>query len=237
MHGANSKKQNSFEAPSRGGELSQARLGLFAPSNVPAGASFERFTMPWIESHSTLRAHKKLKPFCDDLKITRAAGIGHLHMLWWWTLDNRDNGDLSGLFDRDIAVACDWTNDPKLLIKALKKHGWLHDNGQIHDWSHYAGRLLQDRERKRLRRVLGQSSDVSSATVPNRTVPNSIKGLLLKTQEKQLKKLLSDRLGVGVESESLELEYKNMIEAIEKDNEIKEPVKIAFYRAKNGFKQ
>ena len=39
MHGAKNRKSKSFKAPSRGGETSQARLGLFAPSNVPAGAS------------------------------------------------------------------------------------------------------------------------------------------------------------------------------------------------------
>lgn len=42
MYGARKETQNCFEAPSRGGETSQARLGLFAPSNVPAGVPFGR---------------------------------------------------------------------------------------------------------------------------------------------------------------------------------------------------
>jgi len=101
---------------------------------MPVGFFLE-FQMAWIESHSTLRTHKKLKPLCELLGVSRAAAIGHLHMLWWWALDNRENGDLSGLFHKDIADACDWNGKPDKLIKALKKTGWLTKNMQINDWS------------------------------------------------------------------------------------------------------
>ncbi len=144
----------------------------------------------WIESHTTLRTHKKLKMLCDELEINRREAIGLLHCLWWWTIENRENGDLSELFDRDIAIACDWDGDAKKLVKALHKCEWLIDN-KLKDWTHYVGRLLKDRERKRAGRnkdtstdsprtspetiqaVQGQSKPVSSATVPYRTVPNS----------------------------------------------------------------
>lgn len=144
----------------------------------------------WIESHTTLRTHKKLKMLCDELEINRREAIGLLHCLWWWVIENRENGDLSELFDRDIAIACDWDGDAKKLVKALHKCEWLIDN-RIKDWTHYVGRLLKDRERKRAGRgmdkstdsprtspqtvqaVHGQSAPVSSATVPYRTVPDS----------------------------------------------------------------
>lgn len=119
--------------------------------------------MAWIESHSTLRTHKKLKAFCDDLKISRAAGIGHLHMLWWWALDNRENGDLSDLFERDIAIACDWDGNPKALLKTLKKHNWITKEGKINAWMEYAGRLIKERERGRERRKSKYSSKDESA--------------------------------------------------------------------------
>jgi len=134
--------------------------------------------MSWIESHTTLRTHKKLKLLCEELKISRPTAIGHLHLLWWWTLDNRENGDLSGLFDRDIAVACDWEKDPKLLIEALHKTQWMHDY-KIKDWTDYAGRLLKDRERLRKWRKSNsemlhetfQKQGEKRLTIPNLTIP------------------------------------------------------------------
>lgn len=128
--------------------------------------------MPWIESHTTLRVHKKLKPLCDDLGITRAQAIGHLHMLWWWTIEYRETGDLNSLYETDIAAACDWRGDAKKIVKALKKHGWITENNFIKDWMDYAGFLLRDRARKRLGRARGTSADESALTVPYRTVPD-----------------------------------------------------------------
>lgn len=143
----------------------------------------------WIESHTTLRANKKLKPLCDDLKINRAQAIGHLHMLWWWAIEHRETGDLNNLFDHDIAAAADWSKDAGKLVKALKKHGWITKTNTIKDWLDYAGRLIRDRERKRLGRVRGQIKDDSELTEPNRTVPdrtvNSKTGFL-STPEQQI---------------------------------------------------
>lgn len=201
----------------------------------------------WIESHVTLRNHKKVFMLCNELKIERAQALGHLHMLWWWAIENRENGDLTGIFTRDIAHACDWSGDAEILLKALKKCGWIGKNMEINDWHDYSWRLLairkSNRERQRKYRDVTRdvtrdiTCDVTHATRPDQTVPDqTVKGLLLKTQEKQLKKLISKRLNHGLDSEANEIEYKKLLADIEKDNEIKDPVAVAFYRAKHGFK-
>lgn len=129
----------------------------------------------WIESHVSMRTHKKLKPFCDDLGLTRRDAIGLLHLLWWWVIENREDGDLSNLYDRDIANACDWDRDPTELIKALHKHKWLVDY-KVNDWMDYAGKLIKDRQRKRLRTFHGNSTEhsmESSTEIPRNETRNA----------------------------------------------------------------
>lgn len=142
--------------------------------------------MAWIESHTTLRNHKKLVALCHALQVNRAQAIGHLHMLWWWAIENRENGDLSGLFDKDIALACDWDGDSSVLIEALHATGWLSEY-TISDWEDYSWRLLgmrkSNRERQRkFRNTLHntlQTPLVTGATIPNLTKPKDKNGYLL----------------------------------------------------------
>lgn len=57
--GAENKYKKNFKAPSRGGEPSQARLGLFAPPNVPTSASLsEVFQM---DDNGSLWLNRKLR--------------------------------------------------------------------------------------------------------------------------------------------------------------------------------
>ena len=132
--------------------------------------------MSWIESHTTLRNHKKLIALCNTLQVNRAEAIGHLHMLWWWAIENREDGDLSGLFDRDIAVACDWGGDPEQMIKALHTSKWL-QNYRLVDWGDYSWRLLgmrkSNRERQKKYRNTLHNTLVTGATIPNLTKHNT----------------------------------------------------------------
>jgi len=142
--------------------------------------------MAWIQSNHTLRNHPKLFTLCKELKIERAQAVGHLHMLWWWALEHRENGDLIGLFDRDIAHACDWQGDPARILKALMRSGFLDKDMRIHDWYHYAGRLIRERERGRFRRKsevpsADGSAVCSAATKQNKTEQNK------RGKEKELK--------------------------------------------------
>lgn len=195
--------------------------------------------MAWIESHSTLRTHKKLKPLCDALNISRVEAIGTLHCLWWWAVDNRETGDLAGLFDRDIAAACDWSGDPKKLIKALKNTGWITQDDQLKDWLDYAGRLVTDRLRKRAERILSKTCprtvlDETPSTVQDRTVPDSKLGLFNKTQETAIKTAISNRLNYTKDSEACHIEYERITKTIGSDKRIKDPMAVAMHRAIMG---
>lgn len=152
--------------------------------------------MAWIESHQSLLKHPKISRFARILGINKAEAIGRLHMLWWWSLDYAQNGDLSGYYADEIAEASDWKEDSKVFVSALIQSGFLDDNPlRLHDWGDYAGRLIERREKNaerqrkhrenlgahsvdgvalqtlaRDKRVTSQARHI--ATVPNRTVPN-----------------------------------------------------------------
>ena len=203
--------------------------------------------MAWIESHSTLRTHKKLRPLFEALGVNRNEAIGLLHCLWWWAIDNREDGDLAGLLPRDIAMACDWTGDHKKLVKALKSTGWITKDDRLKDWMDYAGRLVTDRLRKRAERTARRTSpdlvsdsprtvlDKSYATVPDRTVPDSKSGLLFqRPQELVIKRLFSERLHHEVDSEVNQMEYDRLVKMIQSDPKIKDPMAVAIYRATHG---
>lgn len=195
--------------------------------------------MAWIESHTTLRANKKLKPLCDDLGISRAQAIGHLHMLWWWTIEHREDGDLSSLFPRDIADACDWTGKPDTLIKALKKRGWMTQDMKIKDWMQYAGRLIRERERGRVRRM---SSDASAdgprvkPRLPNQTEPNqTVKtGLLFTDNEKRM--ILEDiakAREITPNSEAAEVRFTEICREIGRVKSVDNALALARHKARH----
>lgn len=193
--------------------------------------------MVWIESHTTLRTHKKLKPLCDDLNISRAQAIGHLHMLWWWTIENREFGDLNSLYPQDIANACDWRGEPSRLIRALKKNGWLTSDMKINDWMSYVGKLVKDRQRKRLGRVHGHSADASSATEPNRTVPNrTVKekpGFFNENEEQIILKDIASKRNIDPNSESAHHRLKEICGEIGKIKCVDNALALARHKAMN----
>lgn len=121
--------------------------------------------MAWIESHDTLARHPK------TLRAARLAGvavpqiIGHLHLLWWFALDYAGDGDLSAYEAADLEDAMMWSGEGGALVAALCNAGVRgapgfleavtrssasRDNAEpyylIHDWHHYAGRLIEKRE-------------------------------------------------------------------------------------------
>lgn len=112
--------------------------------------------MAWIESHQGLARHLKTKRLARKLEVSVPAAIGHLHLLWWWSLDNTPDGNLSQLEAEDIADEMMWSGDPELLVNALVESGFM-DNIDgvlhIHDFYEYVGKLVEkrkaDAERKR----------------------------------------------------------------------------------------
>lgn len=133
--------------------------------------------MAYIEFHQSLSRHKKTLRAAAALRIDRHKLIGHLAEMWWWALDNLGpTGFLGDLTDQEIADAAEWPKDAEAFVKALAQDGngfidlvndayrerWPHkvsdreDGRYLHDWWHYAGKLLDrrrmDAERKRQQR-------------------------------------------------------------------------------------
>jgi len=149
--------------------------------------------MAWIESHQDLGTHRKTMRLCTLLKIDDLRAVGLLHFLWWWALDNVPDGNLTGLTDKELALACHWKGKPEALINSLCQAGWIdRGNGtvKLHNWQDYAGKLVtkrlanqryqrEHRERERLlsddcQQDVRLTSDLcQGATVPNRTQQNS----------------------------------------------------------------
>ncbi len=150
--------------------------------------------MAWIESHQSLSRHRKVLRVISLLGVDRHKLIGHLHVLWWWALDNATiDGDMGLVSDEEIATAAEWIGDAHQFAAALRSAGFveLGDDGRqkLHDWGDYAGKLIDqraaERDRSRRRRAeerkkKGEATggrppvdrQTTVGTVPNRTVPN-----------------------------------------------------------------
>lgn len=106
--------------------------------------------MAWIESHQSLRSHPKTKRLARALSVSVPAAIGHLHCLWWWSLDYAPDGSLEHFEDWEIAEGAMWEGDPEVFVKGLEVSTFCR-NRVLHDWQDYAGRLLQSRAKARER--------------------------------------------------------------------------------------
>jgi hypothetical protein len=117
--------------------------------------------MAWIESHQSLGGHLKLRRLARELRIHRAQAIGHLHFLWWWALDNAPTGNLSALAPAEIAEVAEWPGSEDQFLAALKSCGWIDENGEIHDWADYAGKIVTSRQSNRERQRLARERNAS----------------------------------------------------------------------------
>lgn len=107
--------------------------------------------MAWIESHQELRDHPKTNRLARYLGIPKSQVIGHLHMLWWWAIDYTEFGLISPDTDaQDIADACEWEEDAKTFVWALREAGWVDEVPEtnflfLHDWLDYCGSMMKRR--------------------------------------------------------------------------------------------
>lgn len=126
------------------------------------------------------------------LRINTAQAAGHLTFLWLWTLDFSPKGDLSAFEPAELSAAACYPGDPDEFVAALRACRWLEEDGMIHDWGDYTGRLIVGRAKakermRKLREAAGEhlendkngsrtfaerSANVPG-TVPYHTVPNS----------------------------------------------------------------
>ena len=125
--------------------------------------------MAWTESHQSLLDHRKTLRLARELGIDQVTAIGHLHIFWWWALNNAPEGFLTGIDPQDIAASSRFLNsshDSEAFLKALILAGFVDEKRQgkgkpilrqIHDWDEYGGKLIQSRARHR--EVVRQSRD------------------------------------------------------------------------------
>ena len=125
--------------------------------------------MAWTESHQSLLDHRKTLRLARELGIDQVTAIGHLHIFWWWALDNAPDGVLTRADPQDIASAARFLNssrDSNAFLQGLIVAGFVDRRGhgrgrpaelQIHDWEQYGGKLLKSRARHR--EVMRQSRD------------------------------------------------------------------------------
>lgn len=127
--------------------------------------------MAWIESHVELPTHPKTRKAARLLDATIPTVIGHLHVLWYWCLTHRPDGELAGMDAYDIADAAAWDGEPHRLVDALELAGWLDRDGDqytVHDWWEGAGKTVArrkfatERQRRARERAAGDR-DVSAS--------------------------------------------------------------------------
>jgi len=109
--------------------------------------------MPWIESHTVLLRHRKLREFARELRLAPVYAMGHLHSLWHVALEQQEDGDLSSWSDELIAESAAFSGDAPQFVRLLQKHRWL-DAKILHDWLDYAGQYLRRKYAKDNRRRL-----------------------------------------------------------------------------------
>lgn len=108
--------------------------------------------IPWVQVYSNLPQHDKIVSLADALGLKcsgvspEAVATGLLVSLWCWAVQNRTDGDLSGVNPRTIAKACQWEKSPDKLVSALRDCGWLDADMHIHDWEEYSVRLMENQE-------------------------------------------------------------------------------------------
>lgn len=110
--------------------------------------------MPWIESHSTLIEHRKVRQAAFDLNIEPVHFMGHLHAFWHKVIELAEDGDITLWTEHDISYYARWSGDEKKFYQAMlnrfidEKEVKKGISGEkkvirtVHDWLDYAGIYL-----------------------------------------------------------------------------------------------
>lgn len=141
--------------------------------------------MAWIEVHQGLREHRKTYACAEKLKISRVVMVGTLVSLWLWALDNVQDGYMTGISNRTIARIRDWPEKKAdALISALVECEWLDKDGdtlRIHDWTDYAGRLMDRREKDKVRKKKSRENSRCPKDVRRTSTENPVLPYLYRT--------------------------------------------------------
>jgi hypothetical protein len=198
--------------------------------------------MAWIKSHEELAQHAKTKKAARTLGIGIPQMIGHLNLLWWWTMRYAPSGDLSFASEEDIADGAMWDGDAHVFVDALiscsvnNGAGFIEKTESglfIHDWDQHGGTIIErqkaEAERYRNRKEQGkikrpQSVRKTSAGTPQNVrevsaiSPQSVRADVCVEieKEKEIEKKKKD-LGSSAEAEKNEAPIAQTIDTPEKD--------------------
>ena len=92
-----------------------------------------------IRLATAFKGHRKRK------KLRKLIGDGaesYLIDFWITVATDKPDGILTGWDEEDIAFASNWDEEPKTLIDAFLKSGWIDkENGvySVHDWEEHQG--------------------------------------------------------------------------------------------------
>jgi len=132
--------------------------------------------MAWVESHQGLGKHPKTLKASRLLGIDKVPLVGHLHYLWWWALDNAEDGSLRGRDVEEIAAAAEWPSNPRSFVDALLAAGRDGQAGflegpegdlAIHDWHDHTKRLQENRRRYQESKAAGGRARAAMAQREN----------------------------------------------------------------------
>jgi hypothetical protein len=117
----------------------------------------------WIESHTLLIHHRKIRELARLLRIRHAYALGHLHALWHVVLNQAEDGDISSWSDELIAEYSDFSGNAPQYVQLLHRlrliDGSIDEPRRlvVHDWLDYAGTFLRSKyakkDRERLVRI------------------------------------------------------------------------------------
>jgi len=132
--------------------------------------------MAWIEYHTKLRDHWKIKRLADALEINYISALGAISCLWLWCAEYAPKGDLRRFTDDEIRFASRIEHQ-KFTKETLKTCELLTDGQFINDWGKHGLKLLQskrkaNREYARKKRKSGYPLDTERVAIPNLTIPN-----------------------------------------------------------------
>jgi hypothetical protein len=115
----------------------------------------------YVQVHTTLLSHRKLKRLSRALEICPAMSRGHLVTLWLNCLMHAADGNLEDFSEDDIADYAEWPGDPAAFVAALVACQFVDETPSglvLHDWEDFSGVLhmaknrAYERNRKRAQR-------------------------------------------------------------------------------------
>ncbi|HET7152817.1 MAG TPA: hypothetical protein VFJ29_03555 [Candidatus Kapabacteria bacterium] len=107
--------------------------------------------MAWIESHTKLPSHPKVKHLARIMGWDVYKTIGSLHAFWYWCVDYAEDGDLTRYNDDVIGDCVGLTGkEAGKFVAALKQSCWVDSEPyfRVHDWWDYIGKWLQSKYKR-----------------------------------------------------------------------------------------